>query len=135
MTTKHKTGIAYHSDYLKHDTRNHPECKERLIAIMKAIENSKINKDIINIFHNSCELERHEIDRKTIINQIELVHNPNYIKYIQELSNKGGGLLDADTIISKDTYEVSLRAVEGVLSSIDAIMTDMTNAFVLARPP
>ncbi|MCD5424826.1 MAG: histone deacetylase [Methanosarcinaceae archaeon] len=130
MDTKIRTGIAYHNDYLKHDTGTHPECKERLIVIMKAIENNKINKRIVNIFNKN-----HEIDKKLIVNQIELVHNLKYIKYIQELSNKEWGILDSDTIISKDSYDASLRAVDGIISSIDAIMDGMANAFVLARPP
>jgi acetoin utilization deacetylase AcuC-like enzyme len=45
-------------------------------------------------------------------------------------------MLDADTIISRDSYNVALLAVGGVLAGVDAVISNkVENAFCAVRPP
>ncbi|NQT64957.1 MAG: histone deacetylase [FCB group bacterium] len=60
---------------------------------------------------------------------LELVHTPEYIKRIKDLSIKGGGHSDADTFVSEGSYEAAIYAVGAT------IMASKNGDFALTRPP
>ena len=118
------TAIVYHPDYLLHDTGNHPERKERLLAIMRLIEESGINVRKIEPEPASIE-------------QIQYVHDPEYIEKVKYHSEHEIPL-DPDTVVCKDSYHVALLAAGGAICAIDLAMggaNDADNAFALLRPP
>lgn len=119
-----KTGIVYHEDYLKHKTGAHPECKERLIATIELLKKSGALENSVNIAPEKATPE-----------QIEQVHDASYIEDVRMRCQSGGGLLDPDTVLSANSYDVSLLAVGGVMSAVDAVMGGLNNAFALIRPP
>jgi acetoin utilization deacetylase AcuC-like enzyme len=120
-----RTGIVYHSDYLKHETGSHPERKERLIAVMNLLEEKNVLKKLV-------KLE----PRHASIDEIALIHDREYIDNIKVLCETGGGRLDIDTIVSADSYEVALLAAGGILSALNAVLEGrVNNAFALVRPP
>jgi acetoin utilization deacetylase AcuC-like enzyme len=66
---------------------------------------------------------------------VERVHADRYIQTVQQLSQRGGGFLDADTPVSAQSFEVALLAVSAWRDGVDAVMQTGKPAFVLARPP
>lgn len=119
-----KTGIVYHDDYLKHKTGAHPECKERLTATMELLKKSGILGNLVDITPEKATPE-----------QIERVHDASYVGDVRMCCQSGGGMLDTDTVLSADSYDVSLLATGGVMSAVDAVMGGLNNAFALIRPP
>jgi acetoin utilization deacetylase AcuC-like enzyme len=119
------TGIVYDSRYLNHVTGNHPENPTRISTIYNHLEKTGIVKDVIHIKPYSAPLEI-----------IEYNHSKEYIESVRSLSERGGGMLDMDTVVSPRTYETALLAVGGVLSVIDSIMENtIKNGLCLIRPP
>ncbi len=55
---------------------------------------------------------------------------------MRELMARGGGHIDPDTVVSRDSWEAALRAVGGVVEAADNVSSEhMDNAFCLVRPP
>ena len=124
-----KVGLIYHEDYLKHDTGSgHPERKERLIAIVEHLKKSDI-KDMINWF--SPEL------RKDVEKWILKVHSPKHFEFVKSSILAGIRLLDfGDTYVSKDSFDVALLAVSGVIDGVDKIFgAGFDKVFCAVRPP
>jgi acetoin utilization deacetylase AcuC-like enzyme len=122
------TSIIYHPDYLLHETGNHPERKERLLAIMQLIEESGINVRKIEPEPASIE-------------QIRYVHNPEYIEKVKYHSEHEIPL-DPDTVVCNASYHAALLAAGGAICAVDLAMgggdgggNDVDNAFALLRPP
>ena len=119
------TGIVYDERYLNHKTGNHPECPERLVAIYKYLKEKGILKETIRIDPKPAPLD-----------VIEYIHRKEYIETVKKLSAEGGGMLDMDTVVSRETFDIALLAVGGVLSAIDAIIDGtVRNGLCLIRPP
>ncbi|MBT4576321.1 MAG: histone deacetylase family protein, partial [Candidatus Cloacimonetes bacterium] len=58
---------------------------------------------------------------------LELVHSPEYIKKIKDMSESGGGHSDTDTIVSVGSYEAAIHAVGAT------IMASESENFALTR--
>lgn len=105
----------------------------RLAAIIAAIQKSVLFKDL-NFYKPN----------KADSSQVSLVHNPAYIKKIRALSEEAGKFdydmlfnIDADTVVSKYTYECAMLAAGAGISGIDLLFGGRNDDifFALARPP
>ncbi|KXA95828.1 hypothetical protein AKJ65_00510 [candidate division MSBL1 archaeon SCGC-AAA259E19] len=121
-----KTGIVYSDKYLKHFLgRNHPEKPERLEQIIKDLRGSKSLLKKIQI------VEPSPADQE----EIELAHDKSYVEKIKKLS-KSGQMLDLDTPINSDTFDLALLAAGGTASMGRSIVEgEKKNGFALIRPP
>ncbi len=119
-----KVGLVYSDEYLKHDTGDHPENSKRLEAILNYLKEKNLLKNLVSI-----------LPKKAKEKEIEYIHSPSYIQEVGEICRRGGGFLDPDTPVSKDSFEVALLAAGGVFSAIDRIVDDLDSAFCLIRPP
>ena len=120
-----KVGFVYDPIYLKHDTGQHMENAKRLEAIISRLEQTGLRQKLIPIKPRSATIE-----------ELSLVHHKQYISHIQDRAQTGGGWLDADTIISANSYEAALYAVGGVIRATEVVMNgDVASAFALVRPP
>jgi len=118
-----QTGIVKDKRYLEHDTGGyHVENPERLVHIYQALD------DIKDLFE---EIPPRAATRE----EITAVHDPQYVDRIAATAGKEAHRLDADTVTSAKSYEVSLLAAGGLLAAIDAAMDGLANAFALIRPP
>jgi len=117
-----KTGIIYHPIYLQHETGFHPEKKERLVAILEAIESSGLKVDFIT-------------PTPATVDQVAAVHGRRYIDQVRVICEHGGGHLDVDTVLSGDSYEAALMAAGGTIAAVDAVLEGRNSAFALVRPP
>ena len=117
--------VAYITDnsYLKHDTGiGHPESKERLIAINRAIEPLK-NKltEVMPISVSQNILHR--------------IHSLEHIETIREASEYGEAI-DSDTVCSSGSYDAALKAVGAGVVAVDGIQAGkFDRAFCAVRPP
>ena len=120
-----KVGYVYHPIYLKHDTGQHVEGARRLEAIISHLEETGLNQRLVSIPPRAATIE-----------EISLVHHKQYIEHIGEVAQKGGGWLDADTVMSSHSYEAACYAAGGVISATGAVIDGEANsAFALVRPP
>ena len=126
MKTEICTGFVYHSDYLKHDPGVwHPEKPERLTAIVKRIKDAGFWEQLVHLDPSPATAE-----------QVQYVHEKDYIQAVQDFCARGGGLMDLDTGVSRDSFHAALLAVGGAIKAIDAVMSDeVRNVFAAVRPP
>ncbi len=127
ISTTTSIGFVYHEDYLKHNTGNHPENAERLRAIMWQLKESGFMEKLRRI-----------VPVKASEEQIAYVHVPEYIKKVKAMCKGGGGMLDLDTPICRDTYGIALLSAGGVIKAVDEVMDESNNLrhiFALIRPP
>ena len=119
------TGLVYDPIYLEHDTGQHVEHAARLAAIIGLLEDSGTRSKLTTI--SPCTASVEELSR---------VHSPGYISYIESFAQRGGGWLDADTVVSPASYLVACYAAGGTIAAVDAVMTGkVQSAFALVRPP
>ncbi len=118
-----KVGFVYDDIFLKHDTPQwHPECKERLISIVKALRDSVLWDKLVHIR-----------PRKAGFDEVELVHHTDYVEKIR---NFGQGYIDPDTYISGGSLEAALFAVGAVIEAVDRCRKgEINRAFCAVRPP
>ena len=124
-----KTAVIFTPKYLLHNPgRRHPESAERLRVMIREVEESGLLKT------GNCLLIEPKPAR---IEDVELVHDVNYIKLIEKTCKSGGGILDlGDTVASPESFDVALNAVGGVLEAAELVMDGkFQNAFALVRPP
>jgi len=120
-----KVGFVYDPIYLKHNTGQHPENARRLEAIISHLERTGLKQQLIPIKPCAASTE-----------ELSLVHNEHYISHIRDVAQKGGGWLDADTVMSSNSYEAALYAAGGVIRAAEAVMNgEVDSAFALVRPP
>jgi len=120
------TCIFTSNSSIKHDTGpGHPECPERIPAILtglKKIQSQKLIWKDIGSF-----------DEK----YIELTHSKKYLEKInQSFPKEDLVFLDGDTIVSKGSKKAAYDAVGAIINAIDAVMNqEFDNAFCVVRPP
>ena len=120
-----KTGFAYHSDYLNHDTGpGHPERPDRLRASLAALQQSDVWDGL------------HPIEpTPASVSQIAYAHNPAYSEHIR-LHCEREIPLTYDTTVCHESFDIALLSTGGVLRAADAVATGVVqNAFAMVRPP
>jgi acetoin utilization deacetylase AcuC-like enzyme len=124
-----KTAIIYTPRYLDHKSgHDHPESPKRLKWIMKELHNSDLLES------GKCSLVKPEPAK---IEDVELVHESDYIRLVKKVSEHGGGILDlGDTVVSAKSFDTALLAVGGAINAVNLVMErKIQNAFALVRPP
>jgi acetoin utilization deacetylase AcuC-like enzyme len=113
-----------HQSSLRHDTGGHPESAAR----MQAIERELSARDWLGFER----VESPAVDRELL----QTVHLSAYVASIERASASGGGFLDADTVISRDSFEAALHAAGGAVRMVDLLLDrDAPCAFSAHRPP
>ncbi|MDJ1167806.1 histone deacetylase [Roseofilum sp. BLCC_M154] len=120
--------IIYSEEFLRHDTGRHPERAERLGAIADLLKSS--------LWAESLDWKAPTpVDVRPVLPWIEQVHTTEHIQRVRSIAEKGGGFLDGDTLVSAQSYEVALLAVNGWIDGVEQVLATGNPAFVLARPP
>jgi len=120
------TCIFTSNSSIKHDTGpGHPECPERIPAILNGLKKIQSQKLIWK--------EIGSFDEK----YIELTHSQKYLEKInQSFPKEDLVFLDGDTIVSKGSKKAAYDAVGGIINAIDVVMNqEFDNAFCVVRPP
>ncbi len=122
-----KTALVHHPIFQKHDTGiGHPETPRRYEVVMNALQSDKI-------FWESL----HEIKAEPVSKGIiQAAHSSEHFKRVEGAFENGVERLDADTVISMQSFDAALHAAGGACRAVDAVMTnEADNAFVAVRPP
>jgi acetoin utilization deacetylase AcuC-like enzyme len=124
-----KTALIFSSRYLEHDTgRDHPESPARLRVIREGLKRSGFLET------GKCSIVK---PKQARFEDVELVHESDYIDLINRFCKSGGGLLDlGDTVVGLKSFEVALLAVGGTIEALKLVAEKrFRNAFALVRPP
>ncbi len=120
-----KVGLVYDPIYLEHDTGNHVENSQRLVAMVAHLEQTGAKERLTLLS-----------PRRASVEEIQMVHDPAYVAMIESKARMGGGWLDPDTVMCPRSYEVALWAAGGFLTAVEGVMTGhLDSAFALVRPP
>jgi len=101
----------------------HPDTPERMLAIEAALA----ERDWLG-------WERRESPAASA-GELELVHDPRLIALVRELSQAGGGRIDADTAVMEATYRAALNAAGGACELTRALLGgEATVGYSCMRP-
>jgi acetoin utilization deacetylase AcuC-like enzyme len=121
------TALITHAACLEHDPGPyHPECPDRLRAVLKALDAPEF-----------ATLIREEAPRATT-EQLVRVHPADVVDAILSVRPEEGDIvnIDADTAMSTGSAEAALRAAGAAVLGVDLVMRGaVTNAFAAVRPP
>ena len=148
---KYEFPVFYSDLFLAHNTGGgHPENAARLTAIVDYLKKQQTNSAESNLNLSSREdiSGDRTADRtwpeqiswripsgRSVLADVCRVHDDAYVRSLQSFAERGGGYLDADTIVSPKSYEVALRAVAAWLDGVDWVVERRLPAFALVRPP
>lgn len=111
--------------FLEHQTGRHVESPARLQSILTHLNQSGL------IDH--CRRGTFQAADVDIISRL---HDINVARRAQETAQQGGGMLDADTVVSARSFDAALAAVGACMAGVDAVMKEEErNALCLVRPP
>ncbi len=122
-----RAAFISHSDCGRHDTGwDHPEHVGRLRAITRALREDTPLFSVIE----------HVEGRHATFEELELAHTGEYIRGIQDVCEKGGGRLDADTVVSAGSWDAATAGAGCVLHGVDlAVSGARPRSFSAVRPP
>lgn len=63
------------------------------------------------------------------------VHPQSHLEYLEETSRRGGGMVDADTILNGQSWTAVLGATAAVLEGLRHVLSGKGHAFAAVRPP
>lgn len=115
-------GIVWDERFLKHNTGDyHPESAKRLLAA----------KEILDRYPDLVIIP----PRLATDDEVGLIHDSQYIAAIHDCAGKHLRL-DADTVMSADSSEVSFLAAGGTIEAVAAVDSGrVAAAFAFVRPP
>lgn len=122
-------GLVFDERFLDHrDTMwEHPECPERLIAIIAAIQGADLRERTLA---RPCRAATRE--------EILRVHEASYYDLLTEKMPGKRGRLDPDTFFSEGSWEAAVHAAGGLTAlALDTWrgVDGLTGGFALVRPP
>lgn len=121
------TAIVHHPIYEKHNTgEGHPETPERSRVVIDALQkDQKFWDSLVSITPEKAQQ-----------GIVQAAHTKEHFQRVEGAFANGLDRLDADTVISMQSFDASLFAAGGAISAVDAVMDGRAkNAFVAARPP
>ncbi|MCU0311542.1 MAG: histone deacetylase [Acidimicrobiales bacterium] len=118
--------VASHPQFLLHDTgHGHPERPARLTAVMAGLDAAGLREEMVVFEPEPAPWEA-----------VERVHPGRYLLALEELAAVGGGHLDADTVVSEDSFAALLRAAGAGLDAVARLDAGEGDAaFCAVRPP
>ena len=109
----------------RHDTGEHPERPQRLTSIVDALDRAGVTVAVPLTKPTPATVE-----------QVGRVHDLDFVADVERRSARGFGYWDADTIISRDSYQAALIAAGGAIAATEAVVTGSARRAVsLHRPP
>lgn len=127
---KFRTALIYDDVFLEHDTGpGFPESPDRLRMMTKHLKEHAISKRLL------WSAPSDQIDPLPWILKL---HDKDYVAELKKACEAGEKRMhnSGDTPISKQTYDVALKAVAGTMTAVDLVMDGkVNNAFAAVRPP
>ena len=111
--------------FLRHETGRHPENPNRLRSILRLFDEHGLTARCAKgNFQPLAEAKLLEI------------HDAGVVQTAKKTCETGGGYLDADTIVSPESFQVARAAAGAATAAVDAVLSGTDkNALCLLRPP
>jgi len=122
-----KTGLLLDPLFKNHDTgEGHPERAERYRAISRVLAEKQL-----------VEATEKIAARPATADEVKACHTAEYLALVKREIAGGTHLLSTgDTMVCRESLDVALQAVGGVLNAVDAVFErKIDNAFCAVRPP
>jgi acetoin utilization deacetylase AcuC-like enzyme len=118
--------LVYDPAFLTHRTGAHPENPRRLEAILQALaQDEQLSSRLHRMRPKSATAE-----------DLQRCHGEDMILGAQSLCERGGGYIDADTRVSRESFDVACLAAGAAIAAVDlALAEEGGRAFALVRPP
>jgi acetoin utilization deacetylase AcuC-like enzyme len=111
--------------FLDHATGSHPEKPSRLVAIDRRLQETGLDRRATRPQSMPISIER-----------LARVHDAGYIEQVRQFVARGGGLIEADTVVSPQSFDVALLAAGAVADAVERVIRgEDTTALCLVRPP
>jgi acetoin utilization deacetylase AcuC-like enzyme len=110
--------------FLEHRAEGHPECPDRLRAILDHLDRCGLGKSLGK-----------GKTRDATPDELALVHDPAYVEDVRRVSERGGGWLDGDTYLNGSSHAAAVRAAGTVVEASMRAAADAEPAFCAVRPP
>jgi len=120
------TALITHPVCLKHEMGpHHPECPERLAAVLQGLEQSGLWPQLVKVEAPAASREA-----------LALAHAPDYVAAIFDAAPETGyAYLDPDTSMNPHSLAAARHAAGAVIAGVDQVMTgEVSNAFCAVRP-
>ncbi len=120
-----RTMLYRHPAFSGHDITPHPENPSRIHAIDAELQRRRLVD------------ERPAPDWVEVSDeQILRAHDSTLLATLEELTARGGGAIDPDTLVVADSLHAARLAAGAGIHAVESIRAgDTTKAFVLSRPP
>lgn len=120
------TAVVYNPLYLEHEYPNHPESPGRLLAIVEALDASRLWERLRRLDAQPIGLER-----------LHRVHAPDYVRSVKEGAESGGASWrGGETYVGRRSYDAALLAAGGLTTLVETVVRgEADNGFALVRPP
>lgn len=120
-----KTLLYYDPIFLEHQTGMHPERPARLVRIMQHLTEIGIDQ--------RCERPAWE---PASLARLSRVHCPEYVEEVKAFAARGGGHIEADTVMSARSYDAALLGAGAACDAVERVIAGKAaNALCLMRPP
>jgi acetoin utilization deacetylase AcuC-like enzyme len=108
-----------------HETGRHPERPARVSAIEQRLDAAGLTALCTRPTWQPATLER-----------VARVHDLDYAAAVRQFAEAGGGLIEADTVVSPASYEVALLAAGAAVDAVQRVVRgEDRTALCLVRPP
>ena len=126
MTARREVLVATHPAYLEHDTgHGHPERPARLRAVMAGIETAGVGDAVATVAPRAATRE-----------ELMRVHPAAYLDRLEAFCAEGGGHLDPDTHVGRESWDAACLAAGAGLDAIERLERGEADAaFLAVRPP
>ena len=116
--------VVFHPATRLHDPGpGHPERPERIETVLAALRAPDL----------TATVEWVE-GRPAARDQLERVHSPAYLDTLERLAHGGGGVLDADTVMSRDSWNAAMSAAGVAIGAVERGI-ERGSGFGATRPP
>lgn len=119
------TLLYYDPVFLQHNTGHHPESADRLVHIMAHLTHTGLDRQ--------CEIPEWEPADRTLLQR---VHHARYIDSVERFASRGGGHIEADTVVSRESFRAATVAAGAVADATRRVVRGTARqALCLVRPP
>lgn len=125
LSVSSRVAVLHHPDCSQHLTGLHPEAPERVMAVIRALDEARLLQRLTQ--PPVREATRQDLCR---------VHQPRMIERVEEACRQAPMYLDPDTPVSKGSLHAALLAAGAGLTAADGILAqEYDRAFCCVRPP
>ena len=111
--------------FLNHETGPHPECPARLRSISARLAKTDLAKKFTE-----------GTIRDATVEELTRVHSPEHVQRVRLFAEAGGGRIESDTMVSRESYNVALKAAGTACDAVDEVLGEKhKRACCLIRPP